>query len=818
MEKYLVSGMTCAACSARVEKAVSAVEGVESCCVNLLTNSMIVEGKATEETIINAVIDAGYGAKKYGKENTKDENDSDSETASIKKRLGFSALFLIMLMYFSMGKMLFGIEYFGIFKENPLMVGVAQLILSAIVMLINKNFFISGYKSLRNKAPNMDVLVSMGSLAAFVYSTCVLFIMANAHYNGEHELMHKLSHEFYFESAAMILTLITVGKMLESYSKGKTTNAIKELMDLAPKTAIVVRDGKEIVINASEVVLGDIFILTPGKSIPVDGVVVEGHSTIDESALTGESMPVEKNIDDKVWQATINKSGYLKCKATNVGADTTLSKIIQMVTDAASTKAPISRVADKVSGIFVPVVIDIAVITTIVWLVLGESIGFSLARGICVLVISCPCALGLATPVAIMVGNGVGAKKGILFKTSAALEKTGQVKIIALDKTGTITTGEPRVTDVIPNGDIDKEELLRVAFSLEKQSEHPLAKAIKIKCEEEKIPPYDVQGFTSLTGSGVKAFLGDELILGGNTALIEKEVALSEEIINLTQNFAKEGKTPLLFAKNSILLGVIAVADTVREDSVKAISALKKLGIKTVMITGDNSRTANAIAKQIGIDDVVSDVLPDEKEKAIRELKTGGVTIMVGDGINDAPALTSADIGVAIGAGTDIAIESADVVLTRSSLSDVVTAIKLSRATIKNIHENLFWAFSYNIIGIPLAAGVFASSLGWELNPMFGAAAMSLSSFCVVTNALRLNFFKENKKRKEIKSMEKVLKIEGMMCPRCEAHVKKALEGIDGVIEAIASHEKGEAIVKLSKEIPFEELKKIVEGEDYKVL
>ena len=714
--------------------------------------------------------------------------------------------------------LLFGIENFGIFKDNPLATGIIQLILSGIVMLINQKFFISGYKSLRHKAPNMDVLVSMGSLAAFVYSTCVLFVMADALNNGNHELAHKLSHEFYFESAAMILTLITIGKMLESYSKGKTTNAIKSLMDLAPKTATVIRDGKEIVINASDIVLGDIFILTPGKSVPADGVVVEGESTLDESALTGESMPVDKATGDKVWQATINKNGYLKCRATGVGDKTTLSKIIQMVTDAASTKAPISRVADKVSGIFVPVVIAIAFITTIAWLIIGKSIGFSLARGICVLVISCPCALGLATPVAIMVGNGIAAKKGILFRTSAALEKTGQAKIIALDKTGTITMGEPRVTDVITNENIEEKELLKVAYSLERQSEHPLAKAIKIKCEEEGITPYDVSEFTSLTGSGVKACAEENLLLGGNLALVQKETALSDETIKSMQKLAEDGKTPLLFTKNSHLLGVIAVADTIREDSVEAIEMLRKLGIRTVMITGDNAKTANAIAKQIGIDEVISDVLPDGKEKAIRGLQSDGVTIMVGDGINDAPALTTADIGIAIGAGTDIAIESADVVLTKNTLLDVVTAIKLSRATIKNIYENLFWAFSYNIIGIPLAAGVFVSSLGWELNPMFGAAAMSFSSFFVVANALRLNFFKENKKRKENENMETILKIEGMMCPRCEAHVKKALEGIDGVIEAVASHEKGEAIVKLSKEIPFEELKKIVEGEGYKVL
>ena len=813
MDKYNISGMSCAACSARVEKAVSSLEGVESCSVNLLTNSMIVEGKAREEDIINAVTDAGYGASKEGKKEV--VNSIDNETDSIKKRLIFSVVFLMVLMYFSMGKMLFGLEYFGIFKENPLAVGIMQMLLSGIVMLINQKFFISGYKSICHKAPNMDVLVSMGSLAAFIYSTCVLFVMADASYKGNHHIVHALSHEFYFESAAMILTLITVGKMLEAHSKGKTTNAIKSLMDLAPKTATVVRDGKEVIIKASEIVLGDIFILTPGKSVPADGVVAEGSSSVDESALTGESMPVDKKIGDKVWQATINKQGYLKCRATGVGEDTTLSKIIKMVSDAASTKAPISRIADKVSGIFVPVVIIIALITTIIWLVLGESIGFSLARGICVLVISCPCALGLATPVAIMVGSGVGAKEGILFKTSAALEKTGQAKIIALDKTGTVTKGEPRVTNVISE---NKDELLKVAYTLEKQSEHPLAKAIKIKCEEEGIEPYDLSEFISLTGSGVKAYAGKDLLLGGNAALIEKETPLCGETINLLQKLSEEGKTPLLFSKNKEFLGIIAVADTLKEDSTEAISELKKMGIRTVMITGDNNRTAKAIAKQIGVDNVISDVLPDEKEKAIKALQKDGTTIMVGDGINDAPALTSADIGIAIGAGTDVAIESADVVLTRNSLTDIVTAIKLSRATIRNIHENLFWAFSYNLIGIPFAAGAFISVSGWELSPMFGAAAMSFSSFFVVLNALRLNFFRTDKKRKEKKNMETVLKIEGMMCPHCEARVKTTLENVAGVTEVIASHEKGEAVVKSEREIPFEQLKKIVEEQGYKVL
>ena len=812
MEKYKIEGMSCAACSARVEKAVSTVDGVESCSVNLLTNSMIVEGSATEESIITAVEDAGYKAFKDG---VKKEESLGDETKKLRNRLVLSVAFLIVLMYFSMGKMLFGLEYFGIFKNSPLAVGIVQMLLSLAVMVINKKFFISGYKSLRHKAPDMDVLVSMGSLAAFIYSTSILWMLAEATAKGNHDLIHKLSHGFYFESAAMIPTLITVGKMLESYSKGKTTNAIKSLMDLAPKTATVIRDGKEMVIKASEIVLGDIFILTPGKSVPADGIVIDGTSSIDESALTGESMPVDKANGDKVWQATINRAGFLKCKATGVGEETTLSKIIKLVSDAASTKAPISRIADKVSGIFVPVVVVIAVITTLIWIISGKNIGFSLARGICVLVISCPCALGLATPVAIMVGSGVGAKNGILFKTSVALEKTGQAKVVALDKTGTITKGEPRVTDIISK---DENELLKVAYSLEMKSEHPLAKAIKIKCEEEKVLPYEISDFTSLTGSGVKAKCVEDILVGGNALLIEKEVNLSVETISIVEKLSGEGKTPLLFAKNNLLLGIIAVSDTLKEDSEEAISELKKIGIRTVMITGDNKRTAEAIGKKVGVDEIISDVLPADKEKTIKDLKKNGTVIMVGDGINDAPALASADVGIAIGAGTDIAIESADIVLTKSTLADVVTAIKLSKATLKNIHENLFWAFFYNAIGIPLAAGVFIPTFGWELNPMFGAAAMSLSSFCVVTNALRLNFFKADKKKKEEKQMETTLKIEGMMCPHCEARVKSTLEAVNGVTEVIASHEKGTAIVKSEREIPFDELKKVVEEQGYKVL
>lgn len=823
MEKYNISGMSCAACSARVEKAVSSVEGVTSCSVNLLTNSMIVEGNADETSIIAAVTDAGYGAQKAGSHAKQIESNEDisgkHEIALMRNRLVSSVVFLIILMYFSMGQMLFGFDYPGIFKDNPIAVGIAQMLLTAIVMVINQKFFISGFKSFIHRAPNMDVLVSMGSLSAFVYSVYALFMMTNAYVKGNHNLAHSFMHEFYFESAAMILTLITVGKMLEAYSKGKTTNAIKSLMELAPKTATVIRDGEEIVIKASEVILGDIFIVNPGKSIPADGEVIEGHSAVNESALTGESLPVDKTVGDKVSAATINQSGFLKCRATGVGNDTALAKIIQMVSDAAATKAPIAKIADKVSGIFVPVVIVIAIITTLIWLALGESFGFALARGICVLVISCPCALGLATPVAIMVGSGVGAKTGVLFKTSAALEQTGRVKVIALDKTGTITKGEPRVTDIIPTTGIDEKELLCIAYSLEKHSEHPLAKAIVEKCNEEDIKAESISDFKSLPGSGVRGILGEEIILGGNLVLMHGETALSDEIVNITEKLSSEGKTPLIFARNRKILGIIAVADVLKEDSIDAIRSLRQIGIRTVMLTGDNKKTAMAIARQIEIDEVISDVLPEGKESAIRTLQKDGVVAMVGDGINDAPALTAADVGVAIGAGTDIAIESADIVLTGSKLSDVVTAIRLSRATIKNIRENLFWAFFYNVIGIPLAAGMWIPITGWKLSPMFGAAAMSLSSFCVVVNALRLNLFKVNNKvKKERKQMETILKIEGMMCPHCEARVKSVLESAEGVTEAIVSHEKGEAIVKSDKEISFEILKEIVEAQGYKVL
>ncbi|MBQ8391011.1 MAG: heavy metal translocating P-type ATPase [Clostridia bacterium] len=821
MEKYNITGMSCAACSARVEKAVSCVEGVTSCSVNLLTNSMIVEGSAQADVIISAVQDAGYGASKDGgksKKSATEDISGEHEIKNMKRRLIWSVGFLIVLMYFSMGQMLFGIEYPGIFRHNPLAVGIVQMLLSAVVMVINQKFFISAYKSTIHRAPNMDVLVSMGSLAAFAYSTYALFAMSGAYVKGDFASAHALMHELYFESAAMILTLITVGKMLEAYSKGKTTNAIKSLMELAPKTATVVRDGKELVIPASEVLAGDIFLVTPGKSIPADGVVIEGESAVNESALTGESLPVDKTVGDNVSAATVNQSGFLKCRAVNVGSDTTLAKIIQMVSDAAATKAPIAKIADKVSAVFVPTVILLSVITVIVWLLFKESFGFALARGICVLVISCPCALGLATPVAIMVGNGVGAKRGILYKTSAALEHTGRIKIVALDKTGTITKGEPSVTDIIPADNVTEEELLKVAVTLEKNSEHPLAKAVSVECEKRNISPDSITDFSALPGSGVKGKNNDKILLGGNLKLMSEQLSVSNELIKKVEKLSEEGKTPLIFAENNKILGIIAVADVIREDSVDAIKELKNIGIRTVMITGDNKRTAQAIAKQTGIDEVVSDVLPDGKEAAIRKLMESGETAMVGDGINDAPALTAADVGIAIGAGTDIAVESADIVLTGSSLSSVATAIKLSRATLKNIKENLFWAFFYNVVGIPLAAGVWIPITGWRLSPMFAAAAMSLSSFCVITNALRLNFFKSNKSVKEKKHMEKIIKIEGMMCPHCEARVKSTLEALEGVTEAIVSHEKGEAIVKSDKEISYETLKEIVEAQGYKVL
>ena len=821
MEKYNITGMSCAACSARVEKAVSCVEGVTSCSVNLLTNSMIVEGSAHEDAIISAVYNAGYGASKDGQKSEKSDTgdfSGEHEIKNMKRRLIWSVGFLIVLMYFSMGQMLFGIEYPWIFSHNPLAVGIMQMLLCMVIMVINQKFFISAYKSTIHRAPNMDVLVSLGSLASFVYSTYALFAMTGAYVKGDLASAHIYMHELYFESAAMILTLITVGKMLEAYSKGKTTNAIKSLMELAPKTATVVRDGKELVIPAGEVMVGDVFLVRPGMSIPADGVVIEGESAVNESALTGESLPVDKSAGDRVSAATVNQSGFLKCRAVNVGNDTALSKIIQMVSDAAATKAPIAKIADKVSAVFVPTVIILSVITVIIWLLLKESFGFALARGICVLVISCPCALGLATHVAIMVGSGVGAKCGILYKTSAALEHTGRIKIVALDKTGTITKGEPTVTDIIAMDGVSEKELLKVAASLEKNSEHPLARAVSVECDKRNISPDNVTDFSALPGSGVKGKVNDKVLLGGNLKLMSEHLSVSNDLMKKVQKLSEEGKTPLIFAENNKILGIIAVADVIREDSFQAIKELKSIGIRTVMITGDNKRTAHAIARQTGIDEVISDVLPDGKEAAIRTLMKSGETAMVGDGINDAPALTSADVGIAIGAGTDVAVESADIVLTGSSLLGVTAAIKLSRATLKNIKENLFWAFFYNVIGIPLAAGVWIPITGWRLSPMFGAAAMSLSSFCVITNALRLNFFKSNKKVKEKKQMETIIKIEGMMCPHCEARVKTALEAADGVTEAIVSHEKGEAIVKSDKEISLDTLKEIVEAQGYKVL
>ena len=817
MEKYNISGMSCAACSARVEKAVSEVSGVTECSVNLLTNSMIVEGTADSSAIITAVENAGYGASKDGVRKENADVSGKNELNKMKLRLISSVLLLVVLMYFSMGKMLFNLPFPGIFEENHLATGILQLLLSGIIMVINQKFFISGYKSLRHGAPNMDVLVSMGSLASFLYSVYVLIAMSEAMRIGDMAKVHALGHEFYFESAAMILTLITVGKMLEAYSKGKTTNAIKSLMELAPKTAVVLREGKEIVVAASEVVRGDIFLVKPGASIPADGVVVEGVSAVNESALTGESIPVDKGVGDKVSAATINQSGFLKCEATNVGEDTALSKIIKMVSDAAATKAPVAKIADKVSGVFVPVVIAIAVVTIAVWLLLGESFGTALARGICVLVISCPCALGLATPVAIMVGSGVGAKNGILFKTSTALENTGKVKIVAFDKTGTITKGEPTVTDIVPAEGVKAEELLKIAYALEKQSEHPLAKAIVKKCKEKNIPLENIEKFTALPGFGVKGVLGGNVVIGGNLRMIKENGVEDGEILPLVESFSESGKTPLIFVKENAFIGVIAVADVVKENAEKAIADLKSIGVEVVMITGDNEKTAKAIAHQVGIENVVANVLPDGKESAIRNLQKKGSVAMVGDGINDAPALTRADIGIAIGAGTDVAIESADVVLSSENIESVVTAIKLSRKTLKNIHENLFWAFFYNVIGIPLAAGVWVNITGWSLNPMFGAAAMSLSSFCVISNALRLNLFKSYK-IKEKKTMETTLKIEGMMCPHCEARVKQTLEGIAGVTEAIPSHEKGTAVVKHDDSVTVDALKSAVEAQGYKVL
>ena len=856
MKQYTVTGMSCAACSARVEKAVSKVDGVTSCSVSLLTNSMGVEGSATDAQIVEAVEQAGYGASPKGTA-TESENDKannsleqlkaaqdalvDRETPKLRNRLIASLIFLVVLMYFSMGHMMWGWPLPEFFNGNHVAMGLLQLLLTVAVMVINQKFFISGFKGLIHGAPNMDTLVALGSAASFGYSVYALFAMTAAQVNGDMDAVMAYMHEFYFESAAMILALITVGKMLEAHSKGKTTDALKSLMQLAPKTATVVRDGVEQEISVDAVKKGDIFVVRPGENIPVDGEIIDGTTAVNESALTGESIPVDKQPKDAVSAATVNQSGFIKCRATRVGEDTTLSQIIQMVSDAAATKAPIAKIADRVSGIFVPAVITIAIITIIAWLIAGETVGFALARGISVLVISCPCALGLATPVAIMVGNGKGAKSGILFKTAASLEATGRTQIVALDKTGTITSGEPKVTDIVPDETFFEEtgnnagKLLAIAASVEAKSEHPLAKAIMERAKTDEIAAAEVTDFSAVVGNGLTATLAGKMIKAGNLAFVSKFVKVSDDMRAKAVEFSKEGKTPLFFAADDRLCGIIAVADTIKEDSPEAVRQLKNMGIRVVMLTGDNEQTANAIGKQAGVDEVIAGVLPDGKEAVIRKLKKQGRVAMVGDGINDAPALTRADMGIAIGAGSDVAIDAADVVLMKSRLIDVPAAVRLSRATLTNIHENLFWAFFYNVIGIPLAAGLWYPLLGWKLNPMFGAAAMSLSSFCVVTNALRLNLCRvydpkhdrkatpdrKNKTNKpnesEEKSMTKTMNIEGMMCGHCEARVKKALEALDAVSEAAVSHESGTAVVTLSSDISDEKLKETVEAEDYKV-
>lgn len=841
MEQYIVTGMSCAACSSRVEKAVSKVPGVTSCSVSLLTNSMGVEGTASEQEIIKAVTDAGYGASKKGEGTAKTQSSSvsagedmlkDRTSPALKKRLIASLGFLIVLMYFSMGHMMWGWPVPGFMKDNHVMMGLLQMLLTIAVMVINQKFFISGFKGLIHRAPNMDTLVALGSGASFVYSTYALFAMTDAQMHGDMDAVMSYMHDFYFESAAMILALITVGKMLEARSKGKTTDALKGLMKLAPKTAVVIRGEKEVQVSIEQVQKGDCFVVKPGENIPVDGEVIEGNSAVNESALTGESIPVDKAVGDKVSAATVNQSGYLKCRATRVGEDTTLSQIIQMVSDAAATKAPIAKIADRVSGVFVPMVITIAVLTIIVWLIAGQSIGFALSRGIAVLMISCPCALGLATPVAIMVGNGMGARNGIMFKTAVSLEETGKMQIVALDKTGTITSGEPKVTDIIPAAGVTEDTLLKCAYALENKSEHPLARAILENAKEENAGIEEVTGFQALPGNGLTAILDGHTLYGGNHTFISSKVSVDGDIQKKAEKLAEAGKTPLFFGNEDRLLGVIAVADVIKEDSPQAIKELQNMGIHVVMLTGDNERTAKAIGQQAGVDEVIAGVLPEGKEQVIRKLKEKGKVAMVGDGINDAPALTRADMGIAIGAGTDVAIDAADVVLMKSRLSDVPAAIRMSRATLRNIHENLFWAFFYNIIGIPLAAGVWYPLFGWKLNPMFGAAAMSLSSFCVVSNALRLNLFKmydaskdkklkakKEKKRskKEDKTMKKIMHIEGMMCGHCEAAVKKALEALPQVDEAVVSHEAGTAELTLNAEIADDVLKKTVEDKDYTV-
>ena len=834
MEHYTVTGMSCAACSARVEKAVSAVPGVTSCSVSLLTNSMGVEGTASAEAVVSAVQAAGYGASLKGAAQSvpsiaeQEDALADHETPVLKRRLIASLGFLIALMYVSMGHMMWGWPLPACLAGNHVAMGLLQMLLTIAVMVINQKFFINGFRSLLHGAPNMDTLVALGAAASFGYSTYALFAMTGAQVRGDAAAVIRYMHEFYFESAAMILALITVGKMLEARSKGKTTDALRSLMKLAPQTATLVRGGQEIAVPIAQVRRGDVFVVRPGESIPVDGVVLEGESAVNESALTGESIPVDKAVGDSVSAATTNQSGFLRCEATRVGEDTTLSQIIKMVSDAAATKAPIAKVADRVSGVFVPTVIALAILTTAVWLLCGQSIGFALARGISVLVISCPCALGLATPVAIMVGNGLGAKNGILFKTAVSLEETGKTEIVALDKTGTITQGEPRVTDVLPAEGMTQGALLSLAAALEQRSEHPLARAVMMRAEEDGLTAAPVGDFHALPGNGLTATLSGKTLLGGSLSFVSSRVDVPRSIRQKAEALAEEGKTPLLFAQAGHLAGVIAVADVIKADSPAAIAALRNMGIRVVMLTGDNERTARAIGRLAGVDEVIAGVLPEGKESVIRRLQAQGKVAMVGDGINDAPALTRADIGVAIGAGTDVAIDAADVVLMKSRLSDVPAAIRLSRATLRNIHENLFWAFFYNVIGIPLAAGVWIPLFGWTLNPMFGAAAMSLSSFCVVSNALRLNLFKlhdagkdkkinRHSKHKEETTMVKTMKIEGMMCGHCEAAVKKALEAIDGVVSAEVSHTDGTAVVTLSKPVENAALRKAVEDKDYTV-
>ena len=843
MTQYNVTGMSCAACSARVEKAVNAVDGVTSCAVSLLTNSMGVEGTASSEAIVAAVEKAGYGASLKGNdkkaESVSSDELKDTKTPKIRNRLIWSVIFLIPLMYISMGHTMWGWKLPPFMENNHIAMGLAQLLLAVIVMVINQKFFINGFKGIIHKSPNMDTLVALGSAASFGYSTVILFIMTSAQLAGDSEKVMSLMHEFYFESAAMILTLITVGKMLEAYSKGKTTDALKSLMNLAPKNATLIKDDKEIVVAVADVKINDIFVVKPGESVPVDAVIIEGETAVDESALTGESIPVDKAVGDKVSGATINQSGYIKCRATAVGEDTTLSQIIKMVSDAAATKAPIAKIADKVSGVFVPCVIGVALVALCVWLFVGQSFGYALARSISVFVISCPCALGLATPVAIMVGNGVGAKNGILFKTAVSLEQTGKTQIAVLDKTGTVTAGEPVVTDIIPAEDVTENELLSLALSLEAKSEHPLAKAILQYSEEHQIPASPVTEFQALVGNGLTAKWNGQVLYGGNAGCIAQATTIPEEVQQQAEILAKAGKTPLFFARDNQLLGIIAVADVLKEESPEAIRQLQNMGIQVVMLTGDNEQTARAIGKQAGVDHVIADVLPDGKEAVIRKLSALGKVAMVGDGINDAPALTRADIGIAIGAGTDVAIDAADVVLMKSRLTDVPAAIRLSRAALRNIHENLFWAFIYNVIGIPLAAGVWIPLLGWKLNPMFGAAAMSLSSFCVVTNALRLNLFQLNRSDRDKKlkhavaaiqleqqtgaagkpsGMQVTLHIKAMMCSHCEATVKKCLEAFPEVDEAVVSHTEGTAVVSLNAPADLAALKKAVTEQGYKVL